>query len=447
MAGRLINPADYGRGIRTVLFGDSLTFLSNQIEPGMSLAYDATLGTSYYTGTGVASTTDYGAFSWADALMGAPHYVIRNSGIGGNNTDQMLARITTDVLQYNPELVYLWGGRNDFKQGKDAPYVIARMTQMLDAITAIGAAICLIDVPPSTDLNLTASGSRNAIVFSEWLRDEVRKRKGCFLVSALGVMADPLYTNSAAAKSTYVVADGIHNNNLGAFRVGGEIARVMGPHVKPWAHYPKSPVEGYDFQPNTAPEYRNSNPLFAGSGGTAGTGVTGTVAAGWEVGRSSGTPTVVASVVEEAEFVGNAQRLAITFTGAADEAVYLGILTGSIHSRFVDGKVMELQADIRIASGSADIINRMELVSSGTFNGQSVQSRAMARVVSSSVQGLADNVQPMPLAGRFLRARTPRVLAAGPCTVWNHFLRIYSSTAGTVTVDVSRYGVRQFTPQ
>ncbi|MDP3405036.1 MAG: SGNH/GDSL hydrolase family protein [Brevundimonas sp.] len=435
-----------GKGVRTVLFGDSLTFLSNHIDtPSTTFAYDDATGTSYYEGGTFANTTDYGAFSYADALMLAPHYVIKNAGIGGNTTTQMLARLQEDVLQYEPELVYFWGGRNDFAQGAETATVIANATAILDALERVGAFVCVIDVPPSVALSAVEFAARKAIVYCEWLRDEVRKRRNCVLVSALGTMVDPDFNNDGVAKTNYVLNDNTHNNNLGALRVGEEIARVMTPLVKPWAYYPSSPVEGFDFQPNDTPEIRNSNPLFAGSSGTKGTGITGTVATGYEVTRLAGTPTAVCSVVEEVEHVGNAQRIAMTF-GAADDAIYLGQTT-SIHSRFVAGKVMEMQLDLIISADSETVLNRIEMYSGGTFNGGTKAVRGLSRVVGSNVQGVANNIQALPLAGKRMRIRTPRLyIPTGPSTLWQHFIRFYAAGAGTVTVDVSRYAVRLFTP-
>jgi len=446
---RLINHSDTDLGVRTVLFGDSLTFLSNHIDTstGATFVYDDATGESWYEGGGFATSTDYGAFAWADALMMAPLYIVKNSGIGGNNTDQMLARLSADVLQYQPELVVMWGGRNDFKQGRDSPYVSARITQILDQITAIGARILIIDVPPSADLHTVASASRNAAFHSEWLRDEVRKRKNCQLVSALAVMADPLASAGAAAKSTYVLVDTTHNNNLGAFRVGEAIARVLGPQIKPWARYPLTPVEGWDFVASDASEIRNSNPLVAGSGGTAGTGASGTVAAGYEVQRFGGTGTAVCSVVEDVEYVGNAQRLAMTF-GAANDGFSFGVSTGNINTRFVTGKLMEMQVDLLFSADSAAVINRMECYAGGTFGGNTRSIGGLRRVTSSLVQGVADNIQPLPLAGKRLRIRTPRLkITDASSTLWQHFVRFAASGAGTVTVDISRYSVRLYSPQ
>lgn len=46
-------------------------------------------------------------------MLGQRLTIIGNSGIGGNETDAMLARFQTDVLDHNPDLVSILAGTND----------------------------------------------------------------------------------------------------------------------------------------------------------------------------------------------------------------------------------------------------------------------------------------------------------------------------------------------
>lgn len=440
------------RGVRTVIIGNSLTFASSDIDKtgGAQFVYDAPSGVGYYTPNGAAriNTADYGAWTWADALMGAPHYLIKNSGIGGNTTAQVLARFAADCINLKPDLVYLWIGRNDFKNGKSFEYVRDNWLNMLGQLSAAGIFVCAIDVPPSADLSSVAGAATETAKFNGWLRDEARRRHGqMVMVSASAVMVDPDVANSGAAKSTFVLNDNTHNNNLGAMRVGEAIARVMGPIVRAWENYPVSPTEGWDYLNSAVPRIRSSNPLFSGTDGNAGAGVMGSVATGYDCNRTAGSPTVVASKVTDRDNIGMAQRLAITYA-AADDGVDLGVRTtafgGNIASRFVPGKLIEAQCDVAFSADTAAVINRMELVISGTFSGVGTSVSAMRRINTSLDQGLANNIQPLPLAGKVLRLRTPRVLLPAPCTLLQYFVRFYAAGAGTVTVDVSRFAVSQF---
>lgn len=441
------------RGIRTVIIGDSYSQLAWNIDRTVAgtngpatFNFDSASGASWYSGGRNVNTADYGAFTWADALMGAPHYILKNSGVGGNNTDQILARFDADCISLRPELVYLWAGRNDLAQGKTADYVIANWKIMLGKLEAIGAMVCALDCPPGTPLSATYPGAaREAVKFNAWLRDEARRRPALVVVSVYGAMVDPDVANAGAAKTSMVLSDLTHTNNLGAFILGKRIAAAMSQFIKRWDNFPSSPVNGWDYSPTDDSEIRSSNPLFAGTAGTISTGITGTVATGYDVARLSGSPNVVASIVPDRDGIGNAQRLAITFAAAGD-AVQIGTLgANNITPRWVAGKIMEGQCDVAFSSDSAAVVNRLEFIISGTFNGASYSTRALSQVVSSDDQALASNVQPLPLAGIVLRPRTPRVMMPGPCTTLQHLFRIYAAAAGTVTIDLSRWaGPRQF---
>lgn len=436
-------------GIRTVIAGDSRTFLSGVVDAtgGVTFAYDSANKTSHYVpGAGAfASTADYGYFTWLDALMGAPHYLVKNAGVGGNVSSQLLARYQADVINMAPELVYLWIGYNDFNSGLSFETVRDNVLAMLAMNDSINAFTCLLDCPYTATVASNATRRAEAAKFNAWLRDLVRSRRSCVLVSAAAAMADP-DVSVIGSKATYLLTDGVHNNNLGALRIAEAAARVMAPLVRQWQNFPVSPFEGFDADANA--EVRNSNPLMAGTGGVAGTGVTGSVATGYGVARAAGTPSIVASKVAERENIGDAQRLAITFA-AANDGVSLGVLaagdpmSGNASARFLVSRYIEGQCDVVFDASAAAVINRMDLLVSGTFNGIGFNTTAMRRVITSSDQGLADNIQPLALAGKFLRLRTPRVLLPGPCTLLQYAVRFYASGAGAVTVDVSRFRIKQ----
>lgn len=434
-------------GIRTVIAGDSRTFLSGLVDTtgGTTFAYRGQ--TSYYLpGAGAfASTADYGYFTWLDALMGAPHYLMKNAGVGGDLSGSLLTRYQADVINLNPELVYLWIGYNDFNSGLLFETVRDNVLAMLAMNDSINAFTCLLDCPYTANVASNATRRAEAAKFNSWLRELVRTRRNCVMVSASAAMADP-DVSVIGSKATYVLTDAVHNNNLGALRVAEAAARVMTPLLRKWENYPVSPFEGFDADANA--EIRNSNPLMAGTAGSIGTGITGSTATGYAAFRAAGSPTAVASKVAERENIGDAQRLAITFA-AADDGVSFGVapnpgpLNGNANARFLSGRYLEGQCDVVFDAASAAIINRMELYVGGTFNGIAFNTTAMRRVTSSSDQGLANNIQPLALAGRVLRLRTPRILITGTCSLLQYFVRFYASGAGAVTVDISRFRVRQ----
>lgn len=436
-------------GIRTVIAGDSRTFLSGLIDStgGAAFVYDAANQASYYTpgASAFASTADYGYFTWLDALLGAPHYLVKNAGVGGDLTSHLLARYQADVINMAPELVYLWIGYNDFNSGQTFETVRDNVLAMLAMNDSINAFTCLLDCPYTATVASNATRRAEASKFNAWLRDLVRSRRNCVVASAAAAMADSDVA-VIGSKATYVLVDAVHNNNLGALRVAEAVARVVSPHIRKWENYPVSPFECFDG--NASADIRNSNPLMAGTSGFADTGISGSIATGYSAFRAAGSPTVVGSKVADRENIGDAQRLAMTFA-AANDGVSLGIapaggaLAGNANARFLSGRYLEGQCDVVFDAAAPVIINRMELYVGGTFNGIAFNTTAMRRVISSNDQGLADNIQPLPLAGKVLRLRTPRIFISGSCTLLQYFVRFFASAAGAVTVDVSRFRVKQ----
>lgn len=96
------------------------------------------------------------------ALLGnEPGRKVVNAGIGGNNTDQMLARLNSDVLSHQPDTVIIMAGLNDAAYidpgpvARTWPRVSAEkfegnLTAMVRAIKAAGARVILMTPNPMT---------------------------------------------------------------------------------------------------------------------------------------------------------------------------------------------------------------------------------------------------------------------------------------------------------
>lgn len=76
---------------------------------------------------------------------------IINSGIGGNNTNEMLARLDRDCLTYKPRLTILMAGTNDMNSVKYVPLDLyeRNMDAMATQITGSGSVLILMTILPS----------------------------------------------------------------------------------------------------------------------------------------------------------------------------------------------------------------------------------------------------------------------------------------------------------
>lgn len=74
-----------------------------------------------------------------------------NAGVGGDNTDNLLARIEKDVLSKKPDLVILMVGTNDMLNSKKMISFLhyqQNLEQIVEAITANGSEMVLMTSPP-----------------------------------------------------------------------------------------------------------------------------------------------------------------------------------------------------------------------------------------------------------------------------------------------------------
>ena len=353
------------KAITTVFIGDSLTgngFLSNG-----TVSYD-TYG-PFYTGGTFARTEDYGFATWADFISSGALGNVLNSGIGGNTTSDILARVQADVLAYSPKLVIDESGTNDVIAGATAAEIITRKSQLFSLYRSIGAKIVAVDISPR--VGFTSPMRDVAVAVNRWLRQQAATVPGLGLFPLSAILADyASFTGGVSAARTF---DDTHPNNLGAFLGGRGLADHAGLAGFLKIRSSIWPGDAYGSS-NSDAIIRNTNPGMAYvSGGTANTGITGEVADGYTCSRLVGTPTVVASVVERPDGLGFNQRLVITFDAASD-AIEFGIPTAS--SRYLSGRKIGIGAGIEFDASSANVVNRCILYTAAVVGGQTYQATA-----------------------------------------------------------------------
>lgn len=78
------------------------------------------------------------------------HLFIRNAGVGGNNTIDMLKRVRKDCLNFRPDLTILMAGTNDMNSVKYVPLEQYKqnLTRLLDSIKSSGSKVLLMNILP-----------------------------------------------------------------------------------------------------------------------------------------------------------------------------------------------------------------------------------------------------------------------------------------------------------
>ncbi|MBO1583356.1 GDSL-type esterase/lipase family protein, partial [Bacillus sp. XF8] len=257
-----------------VLFGDSITE-QNSIET-----------TTY------AYNYSKGYFSWANVLLGSPFNVLKNSGIGGNTTNQMLARIDKDVLQYKPQYCFFMGGVNDISANTTYEALIANLENIYKILTQNNIVIITSTVTPS-HYHTTAAQKLVKDKTNAWIRNYAINNPNVILVD----MAKTLINATDGSLVTGLSSDGTHPVQTGATLMGTEVYNVLKNFIKP------IPMLGIS---NADATILNQNPMMLGD--NAG------VATGWTFPTNAGL-TYSKEVRKAPDGVGEWQKIVSTANG------------------------------------------------------------------------------------------------------------------------------------
>ncbi|MEN8582808.1 GDSL-type esterase/lipase family protein [Burkholderia sp. RS01] len=94
------------------------------------------------------SHRSYGMLTWAQFFSGQRLQLLRNSGVGGERTDQILARVATGVLSYKPG--YVTAGTNDVAQAIPMATIKANLAAIWSMLDATGIRVVATTIPRAT---------------------------------------------------------------------------------------------------------------------------------------------------------------------------------------------------------------------------------------------------------------------------------------------------------
>lgn len=132
--------------------------------------------------------------------------LVRNAGISGNNTTQMLARLQADVLAYAPQLVTLLAGTNDITQQVSFATYKANMTSMIEQMRAAGITVVLATIPPRTIGTVPDQRIAETTLWNSWLR-QYAQVNGIHLLDFYSILVEPA---TGAYKTILGFTDGVH---------------------------------------------------------------------------------------------------------------------------------------------------------------------------------------------------------------------------------------------
>lgn len=384
--------------------------------------------------------THYSYWGWFQRLNGHRLEFIRNAGIGGQRSYQLLARMDADVMAFSPGWVSLLVGTNDIcGDNASADTTFGYIRAIVERIRRSGARVVLMTIWPRSDAGANLQSARAQIVrCNEMLREYARVMPGVHLVDAWAVLADPnpaLTTNFIKERAN-TLRDSLHPSSLGAYLVGKEMHRVITPLIPGNDNLIASSSDTYDGN-SVVPNILGTESLFLGTTKAATSPITGTEAARWLVQRQNGTPDAVLSVPARADGLGNYQQLACTFNAAGDQLKM--IYTGSaLVGRITSGEWFQAECAIEVDAGHSGL--------------RTVSLQARAVYTDASENGGYDGqtgTDPLPVAlpneAISFVLKTPWVQVDTTKTLSSISPQLFfvASAAGTATIRVSRYRLRK----
>ncbi|CUI04683.1 hypothetical protein BN2497_4143 [Janthinobacterium sp. CG23_2] len=367
-----IAPQPLSKGGKMVLAGDSISNQNNQV----SATFNATLAKGYFT--------------QAAAMLGQRFEAVRNAGVSGNTTADLLARLQTDVLAQQPEWCFMHIGTNDV--GGDVPSSVttANIEELCRRMTGAGIKLILSTIMPRgfagmTQARLATMMANNAFIQAYAVRNSIP------LVDLYRYMldySDITTTSQGEPVATWFDGAKLHPLAAGAVQMGYAIARQLDAII------PKLPRRlqlNYNGVNGDAANLIRNGMFAPGAAGTLGLNASGTVAQNWTAAAAGGAISGACSIVpRSASFndntPGNVQRVALTGAGASTEIFRL---TPTIATPTV-GDLVYLEVEI-LATASVGTIAEISL-SWGTVGGTVIS--CAANYMASAAETLAIGTVP-----------------------------------------------------
>lgn len=141
----LIAERPFGRRTRFAIVAFGLLLVACESGPMSPLPGDAVIlafGDSLTSGVGASSGEDY-----PRQLARLTGFRVVNGGVSGETAQQGRRRLPSELRRYNPDLVLLLMGGNDFLRSRQRQAVKSDLAAMVEAARARGSQVLLIGVP------------------------------------------------------------------------------------------------------------------------------------------------------------------------------------------------------------------------------------------------------------------------------------------------------------
>lgn len=236
---------------KTFVFNDSLY----QGEQTIVLLGDSLTAKNGSTSGSTANLYTYssGFFSWANAIIGQKFKVLKNAGIGGQTSTQILRRVDADVIALNPKFCMFLCGMNDGVTGVDTATLKTNIIAIYEKLNTAG--IYSFILTNTTTLNYVEKNVQ-ALLINKWMYEYFIDKPNIKIID----INSALINNSSLTGliNTNVVSDNLHQNNNGGLAGGIEIAKYLNNYAVKTI-FPVSALDNSYLMPTS--KYLNIDPL------------------------------------------------------------------------------------------------------------------------------------------------------------------------------------------
>lgn len=135
------------------------------------------------------------------------------SGVGGNTTTQILARLATDITYYRPQQCTVLAGINDIFGGDPTATTIGNLRAIYAALAAVSCAPIAIKVFPFGNASFWSAGNEaKRQTINAWIDSQAPTYSVVDLETVVGDLTDPA---RPVIKAAYDSGDGLHLNAAG----------------------------------------------------------------------------------------------------------------------------------------------------------------------------------------------------------------------------------------
>lgn len=407
---------------------DANTF--SYAQPGMP---DGSAGACVALKTNLLDDRSY--FNWLNIIMGQPFTLLRNAGLAGEKTDQIYARIDTDVLPFMPDYCFVLGGINDVSNGVSAATIKANLQAIYQKLLNAGITVVALSIMPygSGHASYTTANTQTLLDVNDWIKRFCAATAGMIFVDAFAAIVNPTGAGAAASGMLY---DNLHPAPKGALAIATAAKAVLQNKVFPPSLLVSSNSDNYGA--NAANSNICDSAPWTTSGGTVTGPATGTAAAGFNIEVGAGSPTIVASVQARADGIGYNQRIVATSSAASDVA-RIRTAGNTFNSRFVSGGLYELVCDFSLTNVAGSNLSKINCPISLTLDGQLYT--VSAPLITSSNGAISSDISGV------MRSPVFTLPAFTACTAAIAYFDLTFSASGTaVTMDIGRLSLRRITP-